>query len=206
MSYDRHPQFTFGPRHRIVRQARRPSWLWPILTILTFAGWGVLLALMIGAGPAHAEDYRAKVERLNSECRSYPDARAACAERDRMLADLKARGVCWNARSATPADLWISCVQRPVWQAPATAGQSTAEKNALIERSLARCAQQGMIYDQVTEWRNKGAPLRIVLSWNLYPADIVQAIYSGRISSYGAQAACYSLENIERERRAVGLL
>lgn len=122
MSYDRHPQYTFGPRHRLVTQAHKlPLWR-IVMTILSGAGLGVLLALMVfGTTPAHAEgrvslddaQLRRAAESFNDRCRGGSgdanETRAACTLRDRVLSVLAKRGQCWNAKAVTPAQLWKTC-------------------------------------------------------------------------------------------------
>lgn len=191
-------EFTFGPRHRTVIRSARFPWVRVALTVATGMALGLMLLAALGIlTPAHAgtldglttrqmQDFAASA---NDRCRDNPNASDACSLRDGLLRALKAKNICWNAKAPTPETLWQPCAVKP--------------QLLTVDGELARCASVATKADQITQLRDRMTPRRYAIEWG-YPAPLVDAIYSGKISSYRGADYCYSLENIEATRRAVG--
>lgn len=189
------PDFTFGPRHRIVTRTRGFPWARAALTVAVGIALGIML--LFAAGIAHAETplqatrpAQQAFEQFNDECRDK-GVEASCDRRDQIGARLKAMGVCWNPHSATTAQAWVPCVTPKV------------QASGSLDSALARCNATATKADQITQLRDRMTPMHYVLEWG-FPQQLVELIYSGRASSYNGAAYCYSLDNIER-LRAQGL-
>lgn len=187
-------EFDFGPRHRVVTRTYRFPWVRLALSVALFVAFVVMLLAASGLlAKAHAdvkvttEQAKLWAQTANNVCRDYPKATDACELREAILKDLKTKGICWNAKSATPATLWVPC---PAAKAPMMVS---------LDQALGQCAADAQKADTVTRLRDTMVPKRLALDWG-YPAPMVDAIYSGRAYSYRGAAYCYSLDNIERLR------
>lgn len=124
MGYERHPQYSFGPRHRIVTKVDRLGWWRVLATVLTFVALTLMLGFAIfGPTPAHAADdfpLRQRAEQLNSECRDASAMQQSCVLRDKLLRILAERGQCWNPKAGTPGQLWAPCRPSDVQERRAT--------------------------------------------------------------------------------------
>ncbi len=85
-----------------------------IIAAALFAAAGAASAATVSA--AEISQLKALTAQRYSQCRDNANAKEACEKSQQGFAVLEKLNICWNARSSTPAEAWVPCVEpQPVY-------------------------------------------------------------------------------------------
>lgn len=134
------PDFSFGPRHRLVTSTRPFSWTRAVLTVIVGVTLGMMM--LLACGVVHAETQKAQYERLNDDCRGK-GIDVACDKRDALAKQMEASGVCYNPHSANEAQAWVRCTPPPRVENPGDLQMRACQVGGRIIGDIATMRDQG---------------------------------------------------------------
>lgn len=189
-----------------------------VLMVIVVGAGLLFLVLVAIFGPAPAEAAQPTIEQqkrafvqMNDQCRGGAGGEWACPVRDQIAGLLKAKGTCYNPRSATPATAWVPCAEStgviPEWRA-----QEDWQKQLICSHfatAAMRTAQDRDVGMAMNESHHRTlsvmGPAASRLGFGGFVLirsipDMIQEIYAGRATPVAAAAhfrgACEKLSGL----------